>query len=120
MLIERERIGPTEAIRRLTPLQGQDSPAPYVALAVRVAAFDRATLEQALEAREVVKSTLMRTTLHLTAGDEHPAYHQLARQARLRTWRKQFPQFDEEQVVAELERWLSEPRSNDEIREKVW
>ena len=119
LLLERGRAAPAEAIRRLTPLQGQDSPAPYVALAARLDGFRREELEAALEAREVVKSTLLRTTLHLTSGDEHPAYHQLARQARLRTWRKRFAHLEEAQVVAELEAFLAEPRSNDEIRERV-
>ena len=120
MLIERRRTSATDAIRDLTPLQGQDSPAPYVALLARVDGFTRESLEAALTAREVVKSTLMRTTLHLTAADEHPAYHQLARQARLRTWRRQFADLDEERVVAELTEWLAEPRTNAEIREFVW
>ena len=119
MLLERARLAPAEAIRRLTPLQGQDAPAPYIALAARLDGFGREALEAALEARDVVKSTIMRTTLHLTAGAEHPAYHQLARQARLRTWRKQFAHLDEAQVVAELDAFLAEPRSNDEIRERV-
>ena len=119
LLIERRRTSAADAIRSLTPLQGQDSPAPYVALLARVDGFTRESLEAALTAQDVVKSTLMRTTLHLAAGDEHPAYHQLARAARLRTWRKKFAHLDEAQVVAELEAFLAEPRSNDEIRERV-
>ena len=61
----------------------------------------------------------MRMTLHLVAGDEYPAYHQLARQTRMRTWRKAHPQLDEEKVAAELGAWLREPRTNPEIRERV-
>ena len=119
MLAERERTSPEDAIRRLTPLQGQDSPAPYIALLARMEGFTHTALEAALESRAVVKSTLMRMTLHLTAADEHPAYHQLARQARLRTWRRRFAHLDEDEVVADLEAWLAEPRSNAEIRERV-
>ena len=40
LLLERRRLAPAEAIRRLTPLQGQDSPAPYIALAARLDGFD--------------------------------------------------------------------------------
>ena len=72
-LIERQRLSPTAAIRRLTPLQGQHPPAPYIALAARLDGFTRADLEAALDARSVVKSTLMRLTLHLAAADEYPA-----------------------------------------------
>jgi hypothetical protein len=118
-LIERRRIPPAEAIRRLTPLQGQHPPAPYIALAARLEGFTRAELEAALTARSVVKSTLMRQTLHLAAADEYPAYAQLSRQARMRTWRKRYPHLDPAQVERELGAWLGEPRTNDEIRERV-
>jgi winged helix DNA-binding protein len=67
----------------------------------------------------VVKTTIMRMTLHLVAGDDYPAYHQLARQTRIRKWRKDHVHLDEQEVVAELGKWLREPRSNLEIRERV-
>jgi hypothetical protein len=119
MLLERQQVSATEAVRRLTPLQGQEPRAPYVALAARVAGFDRAALEAEIAAGAIVKTTVMRATLHLVAADEYPAYAQLARQARLRTWRKNYPHLDEAEVCAELRRWLAEPRGNDEIRERV-
>jgi Winged helix DNA-binding domain len=119
MLIERQRVGPVEAIRRLTPLQGQDSPAPYVALAARLHEFAPPQLETALESGDVVKTTIMRVTLHLAAGADYPAYAQLSRQTRMRTWRKTYAHLDEERVVADLARWLGEPRSNEEIREQI-
>jgi hypothetical protein len=118
-LIERSRVPPAEAIRRLTPLQGQHPPAPYIALAARLDGFTRAELEAALTARSVIKSTLMRQTLHLAAADEYPAYAQLSRQARMRTWRKRYPHLDPAQVERGLGAWLGEPRTNDEIRERV-
>ena len=62
----------------------------------------------------------MRLTLHLAAADDYPAYAQLTRQPRMRTWRKQYPHLDEAQVTAELGAWLAEPRTNEEIRERVW
>jgi Winged helix DNA-binding domain len=119
MLLERRRVSPAEAIRLLTPLQGQDSPAPYVALAARLEGFAPPDLQAALDRGDVVKTTIMRVTLHLAAGADFPAYAQLARQTRLRKWRKDYPHLDEERVVAELARWLRNPRSNEEIRERV-
>ena len=119
MLIERQRVEPAEAIRRLTPLQGQHPPAPYIALAARLEGFDRHHLHAAIDPREVVKTTLMRLTLHLVAAGDYPAYAQLARQAWLRTWRNRYPHLDEEKVTAELGAWLREPRTNAEIRERV-
>ena len=118
-LIERHRLTPAEAIRRLTPLQGQHPPAPYLALAARLHGFARADLEAAITAGSVVKTTIMRLTLHLAAAEDYPAYAQLTRQARMRAWRKQYAHLDEEQVTAELTAWFSEPRTNAEIRERV-
>jgi hypothetical protein len=67
----------------------------------------------------VVKTTIMRLTLHLAAAEDYPAYAQLSRQARMRTWRRQYAHLDEAQVAAELGAWLREPRTNEEIRERV-
>jgi hypothetical protein len=119
MLLERRRVAPAEAIRLLTPLQGQDAPSPYVALAARLDGFSRDELEAAIGARDVLKTTIMRLTLHLVSGAEYPAYAQLARQTRMRKWRKDYPHLDEHEVAAELGRWLREPRTNAEIRERV-
>jgi hypothetical protein len=118
-LIERHRLSPTEAIRRLTPLQAQHPPAPYIALAARLEGFTRAHLEAAVAARSVVKTTLLRLTLHLAAANEYPAYAQLSRRAQMRTWRKRYPHLDEAEVAADLGAWLAEPRTNEEIRERV-
>jgi Winged helix DNA-binding domain len=118
-LIERKRLAPAVAIRRLTPLQGQHPPAPFIALAARLDGFSRADLEAAITAGAVVKTTIMRLTLHLAAADDYPAYAQLTRQARMRSWRKQYAHLDEERVTAELSAWFAEPRDNAEIRERV-
>jgi len=119
MLLARQALAPAEAIRRLTPLQGQDSPAPYLALAARLDRLARDDLRAAIESRSVVKTTIMRLTLHLVAAAEYPAYAQLTRQARMRAWRKTYAHLDEAGVAAELGAWLEEPRTNDEIRERV-
>ena len=37
----------------------------------------------------------------------------------MRAWRKAFAHLDEAVVTAELGAWLGEPRTNDEIRERV-
>jgi Winged helix DNA-binding domain len=117
LLLERGRLAPADAIRRLTPLQGQDSPAPYIALAARLDGFVPQELEAAIESSAVVKATIMRVTLHLVAGDDYPAYHQLSRQTRMRKWRKDYAHLDEDQVKEELRAFLSEPRTNNDIRE---
>lgn len=119
LLLERARISPAEAIRRLTPLQGQEPRAPFFALAARLKGFTRESLEAALSERLVVKATIMRNTLHLAAVEDYPAFHQLARQARMRSLRKQYAHLDLDAVTAELREWMAVPRTNVEIRERV-
>jgi hypothetical protein len=114
-LSERWRVGPAEAIRRLTPLQAQEPRAPFVALAARLEGFERAHLERALDAGAVVKTTINRMTLHLAAADDYPAYAQLTRQARLRKAAKTHPQIDAQALAA----WFRTPRTNTEIRERM-
>jgi hypothetical protein len=119
LLLERASLSPAEAIRRLTPLQGQHPPAPYIALAARLDGFTRAALEADIEQRAVVKTTIMRLTLHLAHAGDYPAYAQLSRQFWLRKWRQTYPHLDEHEVAAELGPWLEEPRTNGEIRDRV-
>jgi hypothetical protein len=119
LLMSRERIDPARAITRLTPLQGQHPPAPYLSLAARLEGFERRQLEAAIAQRKVVKTTLMRRTLHLVSAEDHPAYARLQREAWLRTWRNRYPHLDEAHVVRELRRWFRIPRSNEEIRARV-
>ncbi len=120
MLLQRRRLAPADAIRLLTPLQAQHAPAPYIALAARVEGFERDALERAFARHDVVKTTIMRMTLHAVARDEYAAYAQVARQARLRNIRKVHAHLDLERVEAELRVLLREPRTNGELREHLW
>jgi hypothetical protein len=120
MLAERQRIAPAEAVRRLTPLQGQHPPAPHIALAARLDGFTPANLEAAIDSRAVVKTTINRLTLHLCDAGDYPAFAQLTRQANMRRWRNLYAHLDEEKLSAELGAWLREPRTNTEIRERIW
>jgi hypothetical protein len=114
-LIERWRVPPAKAIKRLTPLQAQEPRAPYVALAARLEVFERADLERAIDAGAVVKTTINRLTLHLAAAEDYPAYAQLTRQARQRRIAKTHPHVDTEALAA----WFRTPRTNPEIRERM-
>ncbi|MDA0184395.1 winged helix DNA-binding domain-containing protein [Solirubrobacter phytolaccae] len=116
-LITRWITTPQQAIQRLTPLQGQEARAPFVALAARVEGFTREALERAITDRQVVKSTLMRMTLHVAAAEDFPAYACLLRHSRMRKWRATDPAIDEE--AAELADWFTTPRTNKDIREKI-
>jgi hypothetical protein len=118
-LIERHRLSPAEAIRRLTPLQGQHPPAPHIGLAARLEGFTQTGLERAIDGRQVLKATLMRMTLHLAHADEFGAYAQLCRHHRMRMLRKRHPDLDEKRIAADLIDFLKTPRTNVELRERI-
>jgi Winged helix DNA-binding domain len=69
-LIRRTKLSAAEMIERLVGMQSQVPTSPYVGLWSRVKGFDPAELEGLLTAREAVRTSLIRTTIHLvTARD---------------------------------------------------
>ncbi len=99
LLLERRRLPVARAVEALAGLQAQYTPSPYLALAARLDGLEREALTRALVRRRVVKSLLMRGTLHLVtprdfwafaaarralgAGYWPPAYERLLPQARI-------------------------------------
>lgn len=63
---------PTEAVRWMTAVQGQDYPGALTSVALRAAGGTRVAVEAALDAGEIVKSWPMRGTLHLLAAGDLP------------------------------------------------
>ncbi|MCU1459139.1 MAG: hypothetical protein JWL73_3231 [Actinomycetia bacterium] len=121
LLLERMPMPAARAVQRLGALQAQYSPSPYVALHARVAGFRVEDLESALRRRTVVKSTLMRGTLHLVSGADYAAFAS----AWARQW---FPAVSnrhpdlkprEPEIAAALAKFTSEPRTTDEIRAAI-
>ena len=86
LLLKRAALTPAAAIERLAGLQAQFSPAPYIGLWSRLAMFAIADLESALEARTVVKATLMRGTLHLVSATDYPALSVATTRSRGERW----------------------------------
>src|SRR2546421_5248928 len=64
-LLERVRLDPATAIERLAGMQAQYPSSPYIGLWSRLEGFQRSDLEAALRDDRVVKTTVMRGTLHL-------------------------------------------------------
>jgi DNA glycosylase AlkZ-like len=82
LLLERHALGAPRAIERVCAVQGQWPTAPYVALWSRVRDFHRDALIRALERRRVVRSTLMRGTIHMVSVRDYPALAPLWRARR--------------------------------------
>ena len=121
LLLERRRLPAAEAVRRLGALQAQYSPSPYIALHARLEGFRVEELETALRDRLVVKSTLMRGTLHLVHADDYPAFAAAWRRQAVVNARGRIrpAEPDEQAVAAALTEFTAEPRSTDEIRQRV-
>jgi hypothetical protein len=69
-LLEPISATPGDAVRRLGSLQAQHPEWPPVALATRAADAPTADLRGALERRDVVRSSLMRITIHVVAATD--------------------------------------------------
>ncbi|MBT9473501.1 MAG: winged helix DNA-binding domain-containing protein [Pseudomonadota bacterium] len=74
MLLSREKIGAVEALERLFAIQAQLPRAPFLGLWARLEGFQRADLLAAIHERQVVRSTLMRGTLHLASARDVLAF----------------------------------------------
>lgn len=74
LLLRRAPMSPLEAIEHLAGMQCQEPPAPFYGLWSRLEAFDAAELVRLLEAHAVLRTTLMRVTLHLTSTDDFLAW----------------------------------------------
>jgi hypothetical protein len=86
-LLERLTGSPADAIGRLAGLQAQHANSPYIALWSRLANLEIEDLVAAIDDRSVVKATLMRSTLHLVAAVDYPAFEAGTRSPRTELWR---------------------------------
>jgi len=73
LLLEPAGLKVTEAIERIAGLQAQEPASPYIGLWARLADFDAADLDKAIESRAVVKGTLMRSTVHIVSATDYRA-----------------------------------------------
>ncbi|WP_018349446.1 winged helix DNA-binding domain-containing protein [Longispora albida] len=69
-LAERTSTAPLDVIRHLVAVQGQEPNWPYVALWSRVDGFARKQLQELLDDRSVVRSTMIRRTVHVAASED--------------------------------------------------
>ena len=123
LLLEPADIDVVDAVERIGGLQAQEPASPYIGLWARLARFDAADLTAAIADRRLVKSTLMRATLHLvTAGDFRslwPAIVPMLQNQR-RQDRLEPPTAERLATLrARVATYAAEPRSLTELRQHV-
>jgi hypothetical protein len=74
LLLRRSPLGVVEAVEHLAGMQCQEPPAPFYGLWSRLEGFEAAELVALLESHAVLRTTLMRATLHLTSADDFLAW----------------------------------------------
>ena len=122
LLLEREPLSVSDAVRRIVAIQAQEPASPYLALWCRLSGFDPAALDAAFADRVIVRSSLLRLTLHAVHVDDHPAFYR-AMLPSLRASRLKDRRFTDTGLTAEdlddllpqLRDLLAEPRPQDEI-----
>lgn len=70
-LLTRSTVDTLAMMEQVVGLQAQLASSPYVGLWTRLVDFQRDDLAQLIEDRQVVKATLMRSTLHLVTVDDY-------------------------------------------------
>jgi len=124
MLLERARgVGAREAVERLAGMQAQEPKHPFVGLWTRIGDFDEQALRDALGSGEVVRATLMRSTLHLLSAADYAAFRmalQPPMAVALRVLGARSAGLQPEKVIPAAERLLaSSPLTFDEIRARL-
>ena len=87
-LIEPIRTAPAKAVERVGSLQAQHPEWPPVALAARAASASAANLAGALERRTVVRSSLMRRTIHVVTAEDLWPMFAVCEPMRIDGWRQ--------------------------------
>jgi hypothetical protein len=70
LLLSRSDLTVLDAVEHLVGLQAQEPPDPYAALWARLEGFRPEELSALLERREVVRTAVMRSTIHLVSADD--------------------------------------------------
>jgi hypothetical protein len=121
LLLERAALPVADAVRRVAALQAQAQNPPYIGLWTRLRDFDRSELTRALHDREVVRATLMRSTIHIATAADYLRWRGPLHPALVRAFQGfhggAARQLDAEPVVAAaLELFAEEPRTFAELR----
>ncbi|MEV1243169.1 winged helix DNA-binding domain-containing protein [Nonomuraea sp. NPDC050022] len=121
MLLDRADVPVLDAVAHLCGLQAQEPQEPFVGLWSRLRAFDPAALSDLLIRRGVVRTHLMRRTVHLLTADDILAWRgrhdAMLRQRVLGTYRRELAGVDLDELAAAGRAVMAddEPRSMSEL-----
>ncbi|MGW5557741.1 winged helix DNA-binding domain-containing protein [Micromonospora sp. NPDC003944] len=121
LLLDRADLPALDAVAHLGGLQAQEPQEPFVGLWSRLSAFDPTVLSTLLTERQVVRTHLMRRTVHLLVADDAVAWRgrhdAMLRQRVLGVYRRELDgvDLDELAVAARAVVADGEPRSMPEI-----
>ncbi|WP_433554935.1 winged helix DNA-binding domain-containing protein [Pseudonocardia xinjiangensis] len=121
MLLDHADVAVLDAVAHLCGLQAQEPQEPFVGLWSRVRAFDPATLSDLLVRRSVVRTHLMRRTVHLLTAEDILAWRArhdaMLRQRVLGVYRGELAGIDLDELAAAGRAVLAdgEPRSMTEL-----
>ncbi|KIF74478.1 hypothetical protein QR77_11820 [Streptomyces sp. 150FB] len=121
LLLDRADVPVLDAVAHLGGLQAQEPQEPFVGLWSRLRAFDPAALSDLLSGRDVVRTHLMRRTVHLvTAADAlawRARHDAMLRQRVLGTYRRELDGTDLDQLASAGRALMAdgEPRSMAEL-----
>ncbi|MFI9557129.1 winged helix DNA-binding domain-containing protein [Nonomuraea endophytica] len=125
MLLDRTGLPALDAVAHLCGLQAQEPQEPFVGLWSRLRAFDPAELSDLLVRRGVVRTHLMRRTVHLLTAEDilawRPRHDAMLRQRVLGTYRRELTGVDLDELAAAGLAVMAdgEPRSMAEIARAV-
>jgi Winged helix DNA-binding domain len=121
LLLEHSELPVLDAVAHLGGLQAQEPQEPFVGLWSRLRSFDPAVLSGLLTARQVVRTHLMRRTVHLLTAEDALAWRArhdaMLRQRALGAYRSDFAGVDLDELTAAARVVLAdgEPRTLAEL-----
>ncbi|MFJ3189341.1 winged helix DNA-binding domain-containing protein [Streptomyces halstedii] len=117
LLLDRAELPPLDAVAHLCGLQAQEPQEPFTGLWSRLSGFAPADLDGLLTGRRVVRTHLMRRTVHLVTADDALAWRArhdaMLRQRVLGTYRRELEGVDLDALAAAVRALLAdgEPRT---------
>ena len=122
LLLERHALDPVAALERLFAMQAQLPRAPFLGLWARLTGFQRRDLLDAIHERRVVRSTLMRGTLHLASANDVLAFRTTVMPPRETTlpWGvKPTPELLEQVLAIGRDHFAPGPRDFESVRQAL-